>query len=175
MTPDDMLFCPAVIEADGYKVSDAHERSDQTFSFRQILDQSSNVGISLSVQKMTDGFTKLYEHIQKYNLCEKTGVDYPGEASGTLQPLENWATITGWNVSFGQGVAVTPLQLVRFYGALANDGVEVTPHFLVSKPQTGEGAYLRYRGRDREQGCHPDHHRHAAERWSPMVRARMPR
>ena len=126
------------IEADGYKVSDAHERSDQTFSFRQILDQSSNVGISLSVQKMTDGFTKLYEHIQKYNLCEKTGVDYPGEASGTLQPLENWATITGWNVSFGQGVAVTPLQLVRFYGALANDGVEVTPHFLVSKPQTGE-------------------------------------
>lgn len=138
MTPDDTLFCPAVIEADGYKVSDAHERSDQTFSFRQILDQSSNVGISLSVQKMTDGFTKLYEHIQKYNLCEKTGVDYPGEASGTLQPLENWATITGWNVSFGQGVAVTPLQLVRFYGALANDGVEVTPHFLVSKPQTGE-------------------------------------
>ena len=41
-------------------------------------------------------------------------------------------------MSFGQGVAVTPLQLVRFYGALANDGVEVTPHFLVSKPQTGE-------------------------------------
>ena len=138
MSPEDTLYCPAVIEADGYKVSDAHERSDQTFSFRQILDQSSNVGISLSVQKMTDGFTKLYEHIQKYNLCEKTGVDYPGEASGTLQPLENWATITGWNVSFGQGVTVTPLQLVRFYGALANDGVEVTPHFLVSKPQTGE-------------------------------------
>lgn len=140
MTPDDTLYCPAVIEADGYKVSDAHERTDQTFSFRQILDQSSNVGISLSVQKMDDGFTKLYDHIKKYNLCEKTGVDYPGEASGTLQPLENWATITGWNVSFGQGVAVTPLQLVRFYGAIVNDGVEVTPHFLISKPQTGEVA-----------------------------------
>ena len=97
MTPDDTLFCPAVIEADGYKVSDAHERSDQTFSFRQILDQSSNVGISLSVQKMTDGFTKLYEHIQKYNLCEKTGVDYPGEASGHNHGVERelWAGCRG--------------------------------------------------------------------------------
>ena len=138
MTPDDTLYCPASITADGYTVSDAHERTDQTFTFRQILDQSSNVGISLSVQKMTDGFSKLYEHIQKYNLCEKTGVDYPGEAAGTLQPLDNWATITGWNVSFGQGIAVTPLQLVRFYGAIVNDGVETTPHFLISKPQTGE-------------------------------------
>lgn len=138
MTPDDTLYCPASITADGYTVSDAHERTDQTFTFRQILDQSSNVGISLSVQKMTDGFSKLYEHIQKYNLCEKTGVDYPGEAAGTLQPLENWATITGWNVSFGQGIALTPLQLVRFYGAIVNDGVETTPHFLISKPQTGE-------------------------------------
>lgn len=138
MTPDDTLYCPASITADGYTVSDAHERTDQTFTFRQILDQSSNVGISLSVQKMTDGFSKLYEHIQRYNFCEKTGVDYPGEAAGTLQPLENWATITGWNVSFGQGIAVTPLQLVRFYGAIVNDGVETTPHFLISKPQTGE-------------------------------------
>lgn len=138
MTPDDTLYCPASITADGYTVSDAHERTDQTFTFRQILDQSSNVGISLSVQNMDDGFTKLYEHIQKYNLCEKTGVDYPGEAAGTLQPLENWATITGWNVSFGQGIALTPLQLVRFYGAIVNEGVETTPHFLISKPQTGE-------------------------------------
>ena len=136
MSPDDELFCPAVIEADGYKVSDSHERDDATFTLRQILDQSSNVGISLSVENM--GFDKLYDNILKYNLNEPTGVDYPGEASGYLQPFTNWARITGYNVSFGQGISVTPLQMVRFYGALVNDGVETTPHFLISKPQTGE-------------------------------------
>ncbi len=136
MKPDDTLFCPAVIEADGYKVSDAHERDDATFTLREILDQSSNVGISLAVENM--GFDKLYEHIKTYNLNEPTGVDYPGEASGTLQPFENWAKITGYNVSFGQGIAVTPLQITRFYGALVNDGVQVTPHFLINKPTTGE-------------------------------------
>ena len=136
MKPDDTLFCPAVIEADGYKVSDSHERDDATFTLREILDQSSNVGISLSVEKM--GFDKLYDHIKTYNLNEPTGVDYPGEASGTLQPFDKWARITGYNVSFGQGIAVTPLQITRFYGALVNDGVEVTPHFLINLPQTGE-------------------------------------
>ena len=136
MNPDDTLFCPAVIEADGYKVSDSHERDDATFTLRQILDQSSNVGVSLAVENM--GFDKLYDNILKYNLNERTGVDYPGEASGSLQSFDRWSRITGYNVSFGQGISVTPLQMVRFYGALVNDGVEVAPHFLIEKPQTGE-------------------------------------
>ena len=49
MGPEDEIFCPAVIEADEYQVSDAHERGDETMTLRQILDNSSNVGISLSV------------------------------------------------------------------------------------------------------------------------------
>ena len=161
MKPDDTLFCPAVIEADGYKVSDAHERDDATFTLREILDQSSNVGISLAVEKM--GFDKLYDHIKTYNLNEPTGVDYPGEASGTLQPFDKWARITGYNVSFGQGIAVTPLQITRFYGALVNDGVEVTPHFLINLPQHGRDPHVRHRGRDREQERHPHHGGHAED------------
>ena len=136
MGPEDEIFCPAVIEADEYHVSDAHERGDETMTLRQILDNSSNVGISLSVEKL--GFTELYNKIVKYNLNELTGVDYPGEGLGSLLPREQWAKITGYNISFGQGVSVTPLQMVRFYGALINDGVEVTPHFLVEKPLSDE-------------------------------------
>ena len=136
MEPDDELFCPAEIEADGYTVSDAHERDDATFTLREIFDQSSNVGVSLVTEQM--GFDKLHENILQYNLNERTGVDYPGEASGYMQDFGTWGRITGYNVSFGQGISVTPLQITRLYGAIANDGVEVTPHFLVSKPQTGE-------------------------------------
>ncbi len=136
MGPDDELFCPATIEADGYTVSDAHERGDATFTLRQILDQSSNVGVSLATEKM--GFDELYDAILDYNFHKSTGVDYPGEAIGFLQPFESWAKITGYNISFGQGLSVTPLQLVRFYGAIMNNGIEVTPHFLISKPQTQE-------------------------------------
>ena len=140
MGPDDELFCPAEIEADGYTISDAHEREDATFTLREIFDQSSNVGVSLVTEQM--GFDALHENILQYNLNERTGVDYPGEASGYMQDFGTWGRITGYNVSFGQGISVTPLQITRLYGAIANDGVEVTPHFLVSKPQTGE--LIRY-------------------------------
>lgn len=138
MTPDDTLYCPSVITADGYNVSDAHERDDQVMSLRDILDNSSNVGISLATEKM--GYDALHESIIRYNLTEATGVDYPGESSGSIQDFDTWARITAYNVAFGQGLTTTPLQMVRFYGAIANDGVEVTPHFLISKPQTGEWA-----------------------------------
>ncbi len=136
MGSEDTIYCPSVITADGYEVSDSHDRSATTYTLRQVLEQSSNVGISLAVKNM--GFDELYNHILAYNLNELTGVDYPGEASGTLQDIENWATITGYNVSFGQGIATTPLQITRFYGALVNDGVETTPHFLIENVTTGE-------------------------------------
>ncbi len=140
--PDDEIFCPSYITADGYTISDAHARGDQTMTLRQILDQSSNVGISLAVEEM--GFQELYDHIIKYGLHKSTGVDYPGEgeagtdALGYLVPFDEWSRVTGYNVSFGQGISVTPLQMTRFYGAIINDGVACTPHFLISKPQTGE-------------------------------------
>ena len=124
MSPEDTLFCPSAIQADEYEVSDAHDRGDETMTLRQILDKSSNVGISLASEKL--GFSKLYDAIIRYNLNEATGVDYPGEASGYLLDYTDWALITGYNVSFGQGISVTPLQMTRFYGALANGGVEVT-------------------------------------------------
>lgn len=136
MKPEDELFCPAYIEADGYKVSDAHERDDETFTLREILDQSSNVGVSLVAENT--GFDLLYDNIIQYNLNDPTGVDFPGEARGFLQDFDVWGRITGYNVSFGQGVSVTPLQMTRFYGAILNDGYEATPHFLISLPQTGE-------------------------------------
>lgn len=140
--PDDEIFCPSYITADGYTISDAHARGDQTMTLRQILDQSSNVGISLAVEEM--GFRELYDHIVKYGLHKRTGVDYPGEgeagtdALGYLVPFDEWSRVTGYNVSFGQGISVTPLQMTRFYGAIINDGVACTPHFLITKPQTGE-------------------------------------
>ena len=141
LTPDSELFCPASITADGYTISDAHERGDATFTLRQILDQSSNVGISLATEKM--GFEELYNHIVRYNLHSDTGVDYPGEgeegtdALGMLAPYDQWSAVQAYNVSFGQGVSVTPLQMTRFYGAIVNNGVECVPHFLIGKPQSG--------------------------------------
>ncbi len=135
----DKIYCPSSIQVDDYVISDAHDRGDTTYSMGQILAQSSNVGISLASSEM--GFDKLYDYILKYNMHSKTGVDYPGEGEsdtdvlGYLAPYDDLSTVAKYNMSFGQGISVTPLQITRFYCALDNDGVECTPHFLMSLPQ----------------------------------------
>lgn len=142
LTPDDEIFCPAELAADEYFISDAHERGDATFTFREILDQSSNVGISLCTEM--NGFDKLYDAIIRYNLHSDTGVDFPGEGEvgtdilGMMKSFDTWSKMDGYSASFGQGISITALQIARFYGAIVNNGIECTPHFLISYPQTGE-------------------------------------
>lgn len=138
VTPDTTVFAPAGLAADEYVISDAHERGDMTMTARYVMQDSSNVGISLLVEQHL-GFVPLYDRIVSYGLNDVTGIDYPGEAAGYLAGnVESWSQILKYNVTFGQGISTTPLQMTRFYGALINDGVAVTPHLLISKPQTGE-------------------------------------
>ena len=137
MKVEDEVDCPSFIEADGYIVTDAHEREDVTYTFRDIIKYSSNVGISLSVENSI-GFRKFYDDILKYRLNTLTGIDYPGEQLGYLLDFDHWSKVQAYNVTFGQGISINAMQIIAFYGALINDGVSQTPHFLVRKPQTNE-------------------------------------
>ena len=137
MTPDTKVKCPPYLEADGYIVSDAWDRDEEVMDLRDIIARSSNVGISLSVENNL-GFDQFYDAILRYRLNTLTGVDYPGEQLGYLLDFDHWSRVTGYNVTFGQGISVNALQIVSFYGALLNNGVSATPHFLMRKPQTNE-------------------------------------
>ena len=137
MTPDSKMKCPSYIEADGYTISDAWARDEEVMDLRTIIQKSSNVGISLSVEKKL-GFEDLYDAILRYRLNTLTGVDYPGEQLGYLLDFDYWSRVQAYNVTFGQGISVNAFQMLCFYGALINDGVSQTPHFLLEKPQTGE-------------------------------------
>ena len=117
MTPDSKMKCPSYIEADGYTISDAWARDEEVMDLRTIIQKSSNVGISLSVEKKL-GFEDLYDAI--------------------LLDFDYWSRVQAYNVTFGQGISVNAFQMLCFYGALINDGVSQTPHFLLEKPQTGE-------------------------------------
>lgn len=136
LMPTDELFVPTEIQADEYTITDAHERQAGNMTFNDILDVSSNVGISLALDEV--GFEKLYKNLQALKFSEATNVDFPGEDAGTLLELNQWSKVGGYNIGFGQGMTATPLQITRAYGALANDGIMVQPHFLIAKPQSSE-------------------------------------
>ena len=136
VTLDSKYWCPAALEVDEYTITDSHPRGDMEMDVSTIIADSSNVGVSLIARDLT--FEKLYEYIQKYQLTELTGVDYPGEAKGTISSRDTWAEVQGYNISFGQGFTTTPIAMVRFYAALANNGTATQPHFLLDVPTENE-------------------------------------
>jgi cell division protein FtsI (penicillin-binding protein 3) len=133
-SPDDVIFCPAWLDIYDKTIKDAVERGDQNMSVREIIAQSSNIGVSLIEQKVGD--EAFAEFLVNAGMGGVTNVDYPGEPlGGMLADVEDWTPVQAANISFGQGVMVTSLQMASFYGAIANDGLQIKPHFLIARPQ----------------------------------------
>ncbi len=109
----------------------------QELTVADVLAKSSNIGTTKIAFEL--GNKKLYKGLKKFGFGEKTGVDFWGEASGTLS-TPNWRKIHLSNISFGHGIGVTALQIANAYAAVANGGVLHRP-FLVKKTvdsKTGE-------------------------------------
>ncbi len=93
-----------------------------------ILAQSSNVGaVTLGLELGKD---RLVDMIEMFGFTKKLGIDFPGEAPGTMLSPDKWSGTTIANVPIGQGISASPLQLATAYAAIANDGVLVQPHLV---------------------------------------------
>lgn len=101
-----------------------------------ILKKSSNIGASKIAFLL--GASKLEKYLRDFGFGASTKSGFPGEARGLLRPADEWAPIELANVSFGQGMAVTGIQLAMALGAIANEGKLMKP-LLVKRVVDGEG------------------------------------
>ena len=99
-------------------VKDVH--GSDRLSVQDIVVQSSNIGMTKIAFEM--GKEPLYSGLRKFGFGSKTNLVLPGESGGILRSYKNWADIDFATHSFGQGVAVTALQLVRAFAVLVNGG-----------------------------------------------------
>lgn len=128
---------PAKLKVYDHTVTDSHERSGtERMSLQTIIADSSNIGTVLASRKVS--LDRLYKTYKKFGFGEQTGVDFPGAASGMLEETQDWDGVQAANITFGQGVAVTGMQMVRAYGAIEQGGTMHVPHFLVSLPNNAE-------------------------------------
>jgi len=99
---------------------------------------SSNVVMAKASSHLSAG--DLYGYTKLFGFGARTGVGLPGESAGTVPPIERWSARTKATMAFGQEVAVTPLQVLNAYAAIANDGVMMMPRLVkgVADPRTGE-------------------------------------
>ncbi len=127
--PDTSVYCEnGRWEYAGKLLHDAHPIGECTV--HDVLVHSSNIGAAKLALQL--GETRLYNYIKLYGFGERTGIDLPGEINGRVAPTRNWTKISITRIPMGQGVCVTPLQMVMAMGAIANGGKLMMPQIVHS-------------------------------------------
>ena len=128
VSPSDSFTLPPSIQVADRVIEESHPRPTLTLSVGDILAQSSNVGAVTIGLKM--GGRSFSKWINKFGFGKPTGIEYPGEEQGLVLPYDEYSGSTMGNLPIGQGISVTPIQMIQAYGALANGGILRRPQLI---------------------------------------------
>lgn len=124
---EDLFYCEMGRYLYGGRViNDTHPHG--WLPFHKVLQVSSNIGFTKVAQKMNR--ERYFRYIEKFGFGKSTGVDLPGEIPGLLRRLESWAQVDLATHAYGQGIAVTPIQMAMAYAAVANGGFLMRPYVV---------------------------------------------
>ncbi len=142
------VYCGSPLKVGNHVIHEAHDGITTnlgSLDLRGILRVSSNTGMAQFGLRL--GAKPLYTYEQKFGFLDKPETGLPGEQHSPLHSPDDFNKATGkvgWsriqlaNIAFGQGISVTPLQLVSAYSAIANDGVMMQPHIIRGIIQDGK-------------------------------------
>jgi cell division protein FtsI (penicillin-binding protein 3) len=126
--PQTTFYLPPTIDVADRTIEESHPRGPVTLSVADILAQSSNVG-AVKIGEET-GSEQFDEWVRRFGFGEPTGITFPGEEQGIVPALDDYSGSTLGNMSIGQGLAVTPIQMAAAYSAIANGGILKTPRLV---------------------------------------------
>lgn len=131
-------ICSGPISLGGFTIRTWNNRYYPDTSMKDVIIHSDNTGMVFVGQKL--GKDKFYSYLENFGFGQATGIDLQDESSPDLRPKEGWREIDLATASFGQGIAVTPIQMVRAVAAIANGGNLMEPH-IVRKIQDERGSF----------------------------------
>lgn len=116
------------VTIDGYEIHNAEDRAYGYQTMTQVLERSDNIGMVWVADKL--GNDTMARYLSEFGFGSKTGIDIGAEGVGKLLDSKRWRNVHRATISFGQGISVTPIQMVMAYSVLANHGKLVQPHLL---------------------------------------------
>ncbi len=129
ITPATAFTDTGSVKEAGYTIKNSDLKANGLQTMTQVLEKSLNTG-AVFVEKLL-GNKNFADYVRRFGFGEKTGIDFPGENRGDIKNLDNSRIdIQFFTASFGQGITVTPIQLLSAYSALANGGVLMKPQIV---------------------------------------------
>ncbi|MFQ5862692.1 MAG: peptidoglycan D,D-transpeptidase FtsI family protein [Candidatus Brocadiales bacterium] len=127
--PKDVFFCNNGVYKIGRRtLHDVHPYGHLTVE--EIVIRSSNIGMSKLAA--IDGAERLYEDLRLFGLGRPTGIGLLGEVGGTLRHYKKWTSYSVASLAMGYEVAVTPLQMITAFCAIANGGTLLRPRVVMA-------------------------------------------
>ncbi|MEK7453120.1 MAG: penicillin-binding protein 2 [Patescibacteria group bacterium] len=128
VSPDTTYEDKGFLSISGYTIKNYDGKVHGVNTMTQVLEKSLNTGTVFVSNKIPkDNFL---DYLKKFGFGEKTGINLPVEAKGDIRNLDSKREINFATTSFGQGVAVTPIQMITAMSVIANGGILVKPHVV---------------------------------------------
>ncbi|MBI2410820.1 MAG: penicillin-binding protein 2 [Candidatus Kerfeldbacteria bacterium] len=116
------------VKIEGYSINNSDFKAHGVVDMTTVLELSLNTGAVYAVQQI--GNERWNNYIQQFGFGKKTGITLNGENAGNISSVAKLQDIYSATSSYGQGMTITPLQLVQAYSAFANDGVMMKPYIV---------------------------------------------
>jgi len=137
VSPDTTYTDVGYVKEAGYTIKNSDEKSNGKQTMTQVLEKSLNTGIIFAEKQL--GNKNFADYVRRFGFGDPTGLTFPGEAGGNTENLKYLnRNIEFFTAAFGQGITVTPLQMLTAYNVFANGGVLMKPQ-LVEKYISADG------------------------------------
>jgi cell division protein FtsI/penicillin-binding protein 2 len=118
-------ICSGAVKVDKYVIETWNQRYRPDSDITDVIVHSDNVGMVFVGRKI--GKERLWDYLDDFGIGKETGVDLQGEMSPKFREKEKWSEVDLATASFGQGIAVTPIQMLRAVATIANNGIMLQP------------------------------------------------
>ena len=118
-------ICSGPVQMSGFTIKTWNDKYNPNSTMTEVIQNSDNTGMVFVGQKL--GINKMHYYLEEYGFGQNTGIDLQGEVTGNLRREAEWLPIDLATASFGQGISVTPIQLLTAVSSIANGGYLVKP------------------------------------------------
>lgn len=139
--------CGGPVQINEYSIKTWNEKYYPQSTMTEVIQHSDNTGMVFVARKL--GVKNLYHYLKDFGFGELTGIDLEEESSPKLRRENEWGEIDLATAGFGQGIAVTPIQLIRAVAAIANGGKLVTPKLVEKIIENGNEVTLKVKSSPR--------------------------